>query len=307
MASLPHLQKTQQGVVIYMQIELISQGAAAVIDTKGAELTSLKDVFDTEYIWCGDKKYWGRHSPILFPVVGEQKNGEYTYEGKTYKISRHGFVRDSEFEVLRSDKSSCLLSFSANEETKKQFPFDFTFQAAFSLEGTELSVKYTVLNMGSDSMYFAIGGHTGYNCPLCDDESFSDYFIGFDKKETFSRLLLSEKGLFNGKSEKFIENSNEFSLNHEMFDKDAVVPDKLESKAVTLQNKRTGRGVRVEFDDFETLAVWSPEGNSPFVCLEPWNGRASSESDSSDLTAKDGIIKLEAEKSYSVSHKIILL
>lgn len=290
-----------------MQIELISQGAAAVIDTKGAELTSLKDVFGTEYIWYGDKKYWGRHSPILFPVIGEQKNGEYTYLRKTYKISRHGFVRDSEFEVLRSDKSSCLLSLSANEATKKQFPFDFALQVSFSLEGDELSVKYTVLNMGVDDMYFAIGGHTGYNCPLCGDESFDDYFIGFDKKETFSRLLLGDLGLFNGKTEKFIENADEFSLNHEMFDKDAVVPDKLESKTVTLQNKRTGHGVRVEFDGFENLAVWSEKGNSPFVCLEPWNGRASSESDSSELTAKHGIIKLAAEKSYFVSHKIILL
>lgn len=35
----------------------------------GAELQSIKDADEHEYLWQGDDKYWGRRSPILFPIV----------------------------------------------------------------------------------------------------------------------------------------------------------------------------------------------------------------------------------------------
>ena len=34
----------------------------------GAELVSMKDAHGKEYLWQADPKYWGRHSPILFPI-----------------------------------------------------------------------------------------------------------------------------------------------------------------------------------------------------------------------------------------------
>ena len=39
--------------------------------------------------WCGDPKYWGRTSPVLFPFVGAPKNKEYRYEGRTYPMGQH--------------------------------------------------------------------------------------------------------------------------------------------------------------------------------------------------------------------------
>lgn len=291
-----------------MQIEIMSESAAAKISTLGAELQSLKDVFGTEYIWYGDKKFWGRHSPILFPIIGEQKNGEYEYNGKTYKMSRHGFLRDSEFEIVKKGKDNLLLSFSSNGKTKEKYPFDFTFQVSYFLEDTTLSVKYSVLNMGREEMYFSVGGHTGFNCPLHEDEKFGEYRVEFDEKETFNRLLLSNRGLFDGKKEKFLENESGFDLDHTIFDKDAVVPDNLKSKGVTLKNKKTGHGVHMDFSGFKNLAVWSEKGeNTPFVCLEPWNGRASNESDGEKFTDKYGVIKLDAGKNYSAKHSITLI
>ena len=44
----------------------------------GAELCSYIDKQNKrEVIWNGDSKYWKRHSPILFPLVGKIENGQY--------------------------------------------------------------------------------------------------------------------------------------------------------------------------------------------------------------------------------------
>ena len=59
------------------------------VDSRGAELKSLKRKdTGTEYMWCGDAKYWGRTSPILFPFVGGVKNKEYRTQGRTYSMTQ---------------------------------------------------------------------------------------------------------------------------------------------------------------------------------------------------------------------------
>ena len=54
----------------------------------GAELCSFvnKDNF-VEHIWQADASIWGRHAPILFPFVGQVKEGKYFFEGTEHHIS----------------------------------------------------------------------------------------------------------------------------------------------------------------------------------------------------------------------------
>ena len=70
------------------------------IDPKGAELVSLyhKD-HDLEYMWGADPVFWGKSSPVLFPIVGGLKDNSYIFEGKTYDLPRHGFARELVFEI----------------------------------------------------------------------------------------------------------------------------------------------------------------------------------------------------------------
>ena len=52
---------------------------------EGAMLHSLvKD--ETEYLWQGDKNYWGGQAPVCFPIVGVLKNGKAKAFGKECKI-----------------------------------------------------------------------------------------------------------------------------------------------------------------------------------------------------------------------------
>ena len=86
------------------------------IDSFGAEIKSVISKADQrEYMWCGDKKYWARTSPVLFPFVGSLKNKEYVAKGKTYPMGQHGFARDMEHELLRQSDDTIWFSLKSND------------------------------------------------------------------------------------------------------------------------------------------------------------------------------------------------
>ena len=81
--------------------ELRNGNLSVSIYEKGAELQSLKRD-GLEYLWQANAKYWAKHSPVLFPIVGELKDGKYIFENKEYALPRHGFARDKVFEIEKS-------------------------------------------------------------------------------------------------------------------------------------------------------------------------------------------------------------
>ena len=63
-----------------MNYEIKNSFIKAKIRSFGAELNSLQKITNNfEYIWQADSKYWARHSPVLFPIVGRLKDDIYFY------------------------------------------------------------------------------------------------------------------------------------------------------------------------------------------------------------------------------------
>lgn len=57
-----------------MRYTLENENLKVEIDSFGAEIKSVKRKSDNfEYMWCGDKKYWGRTSPVLFRLSVRRK------------------------------------------------------------------------------------------------------------------------------------------------------------------------------------------------------------------------------------------
>src|ERR1700689_5230558 len=79
-----------------------TQQLKVVVHPKGAELQSIfHKGHRVEYLWNGDPAFWGKHSPLLFPIVGALKKDTYYFGDKPYTLSRHGFARESLFELER--------------------------------------------------------------------------------------------------------------------------------------------------------------------------------------------------------------
>src|SRR3954451_24854574 len=143
------------------------------VTTKGAELQSIihKD-FGLENMWSGDPKFWGKKSPVLFPIVGGLKNNSYQYKGKSYQLNRHGFARDMEFEITEQDEEGITFTLNSNEETFAKYPFQFSFSVGYKLDNNRLNVTYAVRNIGNEEMLFSVGGHPAFKVPLVDGTIF---------------------------------------------------------------------------------------------------------------------------------------
>lgn len=110
-----------------------------IANNHGAELSSISSKEDgTEYLWNGNKKYWGYHAPVLFPIVGKVKDGIYRVDGKEYNLPQHGLARVSEFELIEKSENKLVFELLYSEETLKIYPYKFSLKITYSLVGMEL-------------------------------------------------------------------------------------------------------------------------------------------------------------------------
>ena len=280
-----------------MQI-IENQYLRASINSLGAELVSLFNKENSvEYMWEANPTFWGKSSPVLFPIVGALKNNQYIYQGHTYTLPRHGFAREKVFKVESKTEDSIVFLLTEDEGTLKIFPFTFEFRLIYTLIGKTLSVSYSVTNTGNDDMYFSVGGHPAFAVPLSEDTVYEDYYLSFDKTEDFPRWELANGGLIKKEASTFLENTNRLPLTKELFYQDALVFKHLESTEVVLKTDKAPTQLKFTFEGFPFLGIWAAI-NADFVCIEPWCGIADSEIHEQELTEKEGIEKLSSKGNF---------
>ena len=258
------------------------------VNAKGAELNSI--VFKDnglEYLWNGGEP-WLKKSPILFPIVGALKNDTYYYNNKSYKLPRHGFGRDMNFELSSQTASSLTFTLNSSEETLKKFPFQFKLDVTYSIDGPEFFVDYKVFNPSEENIYFSIGGHPAFKIPLTDDLQYEDYYFEFSHEENAVRWLISSEGLINPSAVPVITHSNILPIKRELFINDAIVVKYLNSDKVKLKTNKSAHGIEFSFPRFPFLGLWAAK-NADFVCIEPWCGIADSTTTDQQFINKEGI------------------
>lgn len=279
-------------------IRLENESLAVTIAEKGAELQSIarKDL-NLEYLWSGDPAFWGKKSPVLFPIVGGLKNNQYSYKGNTYALGRHGFARDNVFTVAEQTATSAAFVLQSTEATQQQYPFTFRFTVQYALSHPGLQVTYKVENTGSEPLLFSVGGHPAFKVPVAGD-TFEDYYLEFNKAETTGRWPLSPEGLIEKQPEPLLNNETVLQLNKPLFYGDALVLKHLNATAVSLKSKQHGHGLTFHFEGFPYLGIWSAK-DADFVCIEPWCGIADNVDASGKLEDKEGIEQLQAAQTFS--------
>ncbi len=287
-----------------MQTTISTERIKATIDSFGAELHSLK-LGDTEYLWQAEPTVWKRHAPVLFPFICNTDSKKYYYDGNEYRLSNHGFARDSKFELSSSTDTEAEFVLKANDETKAIYPFDFNLFVKYAVSENKLTVTYTVKNTDSKDIYFFIGGHPAFRVPLNDDETFDDYYVEYEANEN----LVQE---FNGKSTVILDNANTVQLSHELFANDVFMKDAPASSWVALANK-AGRKVKLNYDNNGCIAVWSSyfadkslTEKAEFVCLEPWSSVPVYCDKEEDITKMSHAIKLAPENEHVFTYSIEL-
>lgn len=289
-----------------MIVEIKSENVKVQCLLEGAMLHSLvKD--EVEYLWQGDKKYWAGQAPVCFPITGVLRDSKAVAFGKPCEMKRHGIARINPFEIREQGANFVSFIQNSSEETKKAFPFDYSLEIRYTVLKNSVTTRYTVKNTGKDRLPFVIGGHPAFNCPLESGEKFEDYTVGFSGAVNQKCLRPDvETGLVDiSKRYDVLDAPNKINLDHSLFDLDAMVFDNIKPKSAVLS--AGGRGVKIDYQDFDNLLVWSSSNGGNFVALEPWTGISTCSDEDSVFENKRGMTVLEPDCEASFAFKITLI
>ncbi|EHV9048487.1 aldose 1-epimerase family protein [Listeria monocytogenes] len=286
-------------------IKLENEVLLVEMKTAGAELTRIfhKDT-GLEYLWNADSKFWGRHSPILFPTVGRLVEDTYLVDGKPYHLGQHGFARDRDFQVIEQTEKSVRFELDADEDSLAVYPYKFKLSIIYTIEKNTVAVSYEVENTDNKRIYFSIGAHPAFNLPLTDGTTFEDYYLDFGTEENLETLCL-EGPYRSGEIKKVVDKPAQYlPLSYDLFKNDALIFEALKQKEMTIKSDKTPHFVKVSFPEFPFVGVWTAKPGTPFLCIEPWYGIADGAGESVELRDKAGIEHLEPEAVFASEYEI---
>ncbi|HAA8501049.1 TPA_asm: aldose 1-epimerase family protein [Listeria monocytogenes] len=286
-------------------IKLENEVLLVEMKTSGAELTRIfhKDT-GLEYLWNADSKFWGRHSPVLFPTVGRLVEDTYLVDGKPYHLGQHGFARDRDFQVVEQTEKSVRFELDADEDSLAVYPYKFKLSIIYTIEKNTVAVSYEVENTDNKRIYFSIGAHPAFNLPLTDGTTFEDYYLDFGTEENLETLCL-EGPYRSGEIKKVVDEAARYlPLNYDLFKNDALIFEALKQKEMTIKSDKTPHFVKVSFPEFSFVGVWTAKAGTPFLCIEPWYGIADGAGKSVELRDKAGIEHLEPEAVFASEYEI---
>lgn len=293
-----------------MEYTLRNNAVEIGFTTLGGTLRSIKDESGTEYLWQGDKAYWSGQAPVLFPICGSIRDDKATIgDDQTTAMPRHGIIRKREFKLEYQIGTQIGFSIESNMETRQAFPYDFKVITHYALLEKGVKVTYEVLNTGTETMPFFVGGHPGFNCPLAEGEEYSDYKLIFPQEETEDMPTpVTETGLIDMEHRLPTPiQGTTLQLSHELFAVDALILDKLQSRSVILQSDKSKKGVKVSFKDFPYLILWSTANAGPFVAIEPWTGLSTCSDEDDIFESKRNVQMARPGESRKYSFKIEII
>ena len=301
------LRRAGHGSLVYkysggvgMKYTISSSKLQVQVDSQGGSLCSVKDMDGYEYLWQGDPKYWKGKAPNLFPYIGRLTEGKYLLDGKEYQMDRHGFVKSSELQLTEQGGEFIRLSMKDDPVTQKQYPFKFDFEICYRLEENRLHITYQVDNKDEKEMYFAVGGHPGFNLPMEQGLDFEDYALEFPSVSGIQKVVLSENYFTTDEREPFsLGDDGKLPLTHSLFDNDAIILDNV-PKQVTLTSPKGKKGLKVSFPQMRYFAFWhTPGTDAPFLCFEPWSSLPSRQGIVEDLAKQEDLISLPPGERYT--------
>ena len=290
-----------------MLYTLENEKVKITISKQGAELHNITSKVDgTEYLWNRNKRYWSYSAPVLFPIVGKVKNGTYKVDGKEYNLPQHGLARLKEFEMIKKTDNKIMFELVASEETLNVYPYKFSLKISYTLIENGVITEYIVENTDNKMIYFSIGAHPAFMCPMVAGEIINDYYFEFNKKENCDIIPINEDGYIKRERKQYLVDNNIIPLNFDVFKGDALVFDSLKSNKISLKSVNHDKVLTMDFTGFPYMGLWTKATGAPFVCIEPWYGHADFEDFNGELKDKAGIEKLEVGQKFNSSYTVTI-
>jgi len=263
------------------------------ISRKGAELQSIQGkISKFEYLWQGNSEYWPDRAPIMFPVNVRFRDDEFYFRNVKYEMPKMGIIKQSLMTLKRKGKDEVTLSFVPDEEVlRENYPFLFKLLVRYKLIGNTVLNEYTITNNDKRSMYFALGGHPGFNLSLGQSNGRETHELFFFKSLSAKRELI-KNSLLKDSAAPFLQNETTLGLDDDripntgIFIKDSVIHK--------IGLARSGKKPYISLipGNFPNVNIWSPPGY-PFVCIEPMASHHDFEDSPKDIEKKHHLVTLK--------------
>ena len=217
--------------------------------------------------------------PILFPISGQLENGEYEWNGKVYKMKNHGVARNQPWEVIDTDlnetKATVTLRLVSNEDTMKEYPFQFEVIFSYTITKNELSIDQVYRNASDGSMPIYAGFHPYFKT------SSKDLTYQTDTKSYLDYNTMEV-------------NSFNHSLDLTNKKESLVLLDSMK-KEISFELPELRKNVTMRYgDEFKYIVLWT-EAEQEFICVEPWMAMTD------ELNRKEKLVMVEPGKSLHTS------
>ena len=285
---------------------ILSNGELRVeVSAHGAELQSIRKG-ETEYLWQGDPAFWGRRSPVLFPIVGSVWESRYRIAGAEYQMGQHGFARDMDFTLVNASETEVRYRLESSVQTKERYPYDFCLEIAYRLRGRCLDVIWEVTNPSAEDIYFQIGAHPAFYYPDYDPQTSGRGHFTFDRSEGLECIRIKEKGCVDAETKWPLELcEGVLKLEKDTFDAiDTIMLQDSQVGRVNMFREDGSPWLSLSFDA-PVVGIWSPPGKvAPFICIEPWYGRCDRAGFEGDYREKDWMNRLASGEKFESVYTI---
>ena len=279
-------------------IAISSGSLMARINPLGAELWSLTDSNGADYMTAADPAFWTGHAPVLFPIVGMVRDGQYRLDGREYAMPKHGVARGVKFAVVAQEAGSATFRLTDNPTTRAAYPFAFQLDLKFAVEGMTLRMTATITNPGPAPLPFSFGFHPAFAWPLPGGAAKEAHRLVFERDEPEDvRRIDPASGLLLPDPQLTPVEGRDLAPKAALFEPDALIWDTLASRAASF-GAESGAWLDLAFPDTPMLGVWQKPG-AAYLCVEPWSGIADPVGFDGDFRAKPGIMELAPGASRS--------
>ncbi len=168
--------------------------------------------------------------PLLFPNAGPLK-------GYLYNLPQHGFARKMVWDVIVHNQNSITLQVVSNEETRRNYPFDFKMKLKVKVANNKLTHSVMIKNTGDKPLPIAYGTHPYFKIQTTE------------KQNLLTNIYDFHPNAINWAGE---------------FDKSFVNPGLINVQML-------GKEIIIESDPniFKIARIWH-QANKDFICIEPW-------------------------------------
>ena len=291
-----------------MEFVLENENLTVRVCDVGAELTGLcSKKTGLEYMWQPGGETWPHSSLLLFPNAGRIAHDRILVDGKVYPAMMHGFACNMLFTCAYQSDSRLVLELSADDYTRRYYPYEFCLQVEFVLEDDRLVQHIRVINRDEKPVYYCLGAHPGFYCPIGLNEKAEDYALVFDRPQNLNRMEMQENTrLLTGKEIPYLQNETAIPLGDHFFDNGPMLFGGMDAETITLRSEKSGRFVEMGIAGFTDLCLWGVPTQMSIIAIEPWIGTTDRFDTDHVWERKPGIqqVPVNGEKTHTLTFRV---